>query len=645
VQLLPSLLTRQLSLNRSGESGESLMCDLSGQRLLSRRLSTDLSCFDRGCQEADVDGTPFGRYRLVELLGRGGMGEVWRAHDTETDRIVAIKVLPTSLSADEEFQQRFRREAHAAARLNNPHVIPIHHYGAIGGQLYVDMRLIEGRDLETVLADGPLDPARAVRIIEQVARALHAAHKVGLIHRDIKPSNILLDDDDFAYLIDFGIARSIEETRMTKSGYTIGTFQYIAPERLDARAEEDARADIYSLACVLYEALTGKPPFPGDSMAHLVTAHLNTPPPRPSITQPNVPAGIDDVIATGMAKDPKDRYATTIELANAARDAITDPIPRPTATPRQTPSGLRPIAAPTAAATKYREPEPPPSAWAPPPAIPYPSEPRAPLMTDLGSNRPPYGPVSKPHSQRRTSLIAAIIAAVVVVAAGVIGITGYVLLNHQNPSETPTAQPAPPSGPISGSPQSPQSPQLPPPPPSALNRLLLAPDQINTAMGTTGMSPTATISTMADNSSWVSDQACLPLGFAAQTKVYAGSGYSAVHAQMVSNGQQNAVFQAVVLFSSAQEASSFFTASTQSWQACSNRSFTISANGNSQVQNVGPVSNTDGTLSATITPANSPGGCERALTVANNVAIDVSGCLGPPDAVVNIAHQIAAKVS
>jgi serine/threonine-protein kinase len=114
---------------------------------------------------------------------------------------------------------------------------------------------------------------------------------------------------------------------------------------------------------------------------------------------------------------------------------------------------------------------------------------------------------------------------------------------------------------------------------------------------------------------------------------------------MVSNGQQNAVFQAVVLFSSAQEASSFFTASTQSWQACSNRSFTISANGHSQVQNVGPVSNTDGTLSATITPANSPGGCERALTVANNVAIDVSGCLGPPDAVVNIAHQIAAKVS
>jgi serine/threonine protein kinase len=187
-----------------------------------------------------VDGTPFGRYRLVELLGRGGMGEVWRAHDSETDRVVAIKLLPAFLSADEEFKHRFRREAHAAARLNDPHVIPIHHYGEIDGQLYVDMRLIEGRDLQTVLADGPLDPERAVRIVEQIARALQAAHKVGLIHRDIKPSNVLLDADDFAYLIDFGIARAIDETRMTKSGNMIGTFQYMAPERLDAGAEEDA---------------------------------------------------------------------------------------------------------------------------------------------------------------------------------------------------------------------------------------------------------------------------------------------------------------------------------------------------------------------------------------------------------------------
>jgi serine/threonine-protein kinase len=253
------------------------------------------------------------------------MGEVWRAHDTVTDRVVAIKLLHAGLSEDEDFQRRFRREAHAAARLDTPHVVPIYDYGEIDGRLFVSMRLINGRDLNTVLAHGPLDPARAVRIIDQVARALHGAHKVGLLHRDIKPSNILLDDDDFAYLIDFGIARAADETRMTKSGHMIGTFAYIAPERLDPQTEEDARADIYSLACVLYEALTGEPPFPGTTSAHLIAAHLNTPPPRPSATQPNVPAEIDEVIATGMAKDPHLRYGTTIELADAARHVLTTP--------------------------------------------------------------------------------------------------------------------------------------------------------------------------------------------------------------------------------------------------------------------------------------------------------------------------------
>ena len=285
-----------------------------------------------------MDGTPFGRYRLLELLGRGGMGEVWRAHDTVTDRVVAIKVLPAHLSEDEEFQRRFRREAHAAARLGTPHVVPIYDYGEIDGRLFVSMRLIEGRDLDTVLAAGPLEPARAVRIIDQVAKALHAAHKVGLIHRDIKPSNILLDDDDFAYLIDFGIARVADETRMTKSGNTIGTFAYIAPERLGTEVEEDARADIYSLACVLYEALTGQPPFPGSTTAQLMYAHVNTPPPRPSAAQPGVPAAVDDVVATGMAKDPDQRYATTVELANAAHNAITEPLAQPTPSPPTLPA-------------------------------------------------------------------------------------------------------------------------------------------------------------------------------------------------------------------------------------------------------------------------------------------------------------------
>jgi serine/threonine protein kinase len=193
-----------------------------------------------------VDGTPFGPYRLVELLGRGGMGEVWRAYDTATNnRSVAIKLLAPYLAGDSTFVQRLRREVDVAARLNNPHIIAIHTYGEIGGRLYVDMPLIEGRDLQQVLTAGPLEPGRAVRIIEQVALGLHAAHQVGLLHCDVKPSNILLDHNDFAYLIGFGIARAADETRLTAPGKTIGSVHYIAPERLASRAEEDSRADIY----------------------------------------------------------------------------------------------------------------------------------------------------------------------------------------------------------------------------------------------------------------------------------------------------------------------------------------------------------------------------------------------------------------
>jgi serine/threonine protein kinase, bacterial len=275
-----------------------------------------------------VEGTPFGHYRLIELLGRGGMGEVWRAYDIVTDRIVALKVLPEHFSQDQVFQERFRREAHAAARLNEPHVVPIHTYGEIDGRLFVDMRLIEGHDLQTVLAAGPLSPDRAVRIIEQVAKALHAAHQIGLVHRDVKPSNILLAEDDFAYLIDFGIARAAGETGLTGTSGVIGSWRYMAPEQFSAR-QADARADVYALACVLYECLTGQPPYPGDSLEQQYAGHVATPSPRPSSTDPNLPRGFDSVTDKGLAKDPRQRYATTVELAHAARDATTEPIPKP----------------------------------------------------------------------------------------------------------------------------------------------------------------------------------------------------------------------------------------------------------------------------------------------------------------------------
>lgn len=270
------------------------------------------------------EGTPFGHYRLLDLLGRGGMGEVWRAYDTRTDRIVALKLLPEHLSRDEMFQQRFRREAHSAAKLTEPHVVPIHTFGEIDGRLFVDMRLIEGRDLHAVINDGPLDPARAVLIVEQIAQALHAAHSVGLVHRDVKPSNILVADHDFAYLIDFGIARGINEVGLTDTGNMIGTWHYMAPERLRADAQVDSRSDVYALACVLHECLTGSWPFPGNSVENQIAAHLTEPPPRPSTARSDVPAELDSVVATGMAKIPDERYSTSVELARAARAAVGD---------------------------------------------------------------------------------------------------------------------------------------------------------------------------------------------------------------------------------------------------------------------------------------------------------------------------------
>jgi serine/threonine protein kinase len=271
---------------------------------------------------------PFGRYELLERLGRGGMGEVYRAHDTAHDRTVAVKRLLPEYVADQQFRARFYRECHAAARLNDPHVIPIHDFGEIDGRLYLDMRLVEGRDLADLLREsGPLSPDQAVDVATQVASALDAAHAAGLIHRDVKPSNVLVDRSGptpHCYLVDFGVAGLVGARTtgsLTRTGMIAGTLDYIAPERLESR-HVDARADVYSLACLLHEALTGAPPFDCDTVAALCYAHLLQEPPRASATNPAVPAALDAVIARGMAKDPQERPARAGELAAAARAAL-----------------------------------------------------------------------------------------------------------------------------------------------------------------------------------------------------------------------------------------------------------------------------------------------------------------------------------
>ena len=267
-------------------------------------------------------GSTFGKYRLNRLLGRGGMGEVHEAYDTSKDRTVALKILTDELARDADFRTRFQRESRAAAMLEEPHVIPIHDWGEIDGNLYIDMRLVRGENLYDILQRGALEPARAVAIVRQVAAALDAAHAQGLIHRDIKPQNILITGaDDFAYLIDFGIAESRGDTRLTSTGSAIGSFSYIAPERFSDRPATPA-VDTYSLAAVLYEALTGQVPFKGGSIEQVIAAHITAPPPKPSAVNPRVPAAMDEVIARGMAKEPDDRYGSPGALGRAAERAL-----------------------------------------------------------------------------------------------------------------------------------------------------------------------------------------------------------------------------------------------------------------------------------------------------------------------------------
>ncbi|MFD5827130.1 protein kinase [Lentzea sp. NPDC060358] len=296
----------------------------------------------------------FGPYRIEELLGRGGMGEVHRAYDTAHDRFVALKRLSPGYHDDEDYRARFRREAQIVARLREPHVIPIHAYGEIDDRLYLDMRLVEGADLSDLIEQGTLDPARAVRIVEQVASALDAAHADGLVHRDVKPSNILVTAGDFVYLVDFGIARSSSPaaTSLTASGSVVGTLDYMAPERFES-GPVDGRADVYALACVLFACVAGRRPFTADGTAAQIWAHMREEPPRASPLNPAVPPALDGVIARGMAKDPAARYATAGALALAAAEALTAPAGRPApATPAGgqpglvAPAGLPGLAAP-----------------------------------------------------------------------------------------------------------------------------------------------------------------------------------------------------------------------------------------------------------------------------------------------------------
>ncbi|KZS80231.1 serine/threonine protein kinase [Mycobacterium persicum] len=412
------------------------------------------------------EGSQFGQYRLRRLVGRGAMGDVYEAEDTVRERVVALKLMSPTLSSDPVFRTRMQREARTAGRLHEPHVVPIHDYGEIDGQLYVDMRLIDGKDLAAILKRyGPLTPPRAVAVVRQIGSALDAAHAAGVTHRDVKPENILVSGDDFAYLVDFGIASATSDEKLTQLGSTVGTLYYMAPERF-ANTEVTYRADIYALACVLHECLTGSPPYRGDQLS-VMGAHLSQAIPRPSAARPGIPAAFDQVIARGMAKDPADRYATCGDLSAAAyaalatpdQDRATDILQRsqvaqlPAAAVGQPAAGFAPpMPAPSTPAAQ-------PTGWSPPAPLP----PGSPVPTGVPqptpwtgatgwgtgypgtAGAPPWGqpPVQPSGGGGKPWLWVGVAVAVVVAVAAGLGIVVAQPWRSSTPRPTPTSPPPP----------------------------------------------------------------------------------------------------------------------------------------------------------------------------------------------------------
>jgi serine/threonine protein kinase len=270
-------------------------------------------------------GEVFAGHRIEGVAGQGGMGVVYRATDLRLKRTVALKLIAPRFAEDPEFRRRFEQESELAASIRHPNVITIYSAGEAEGSLYITMELVEGTDLKEVISYyGGLDPAFAARVVAQVAGALDAAHAHGLIHRDVKPANILLSQEDgeyHAYLTDFGLTKRMVggegQTGLTQAGSFVGTLDYIAPEQLKGDPV-DARTDVYSLACVFFQSLTGQVPYPRDTEPAKMWAHVGEPPPHVNQAVPQLPPELDRVVQSGMAKDKESRFQSAGQLGEAA---------------------------------------------------------------------------------------------------------------------------------------------------------------------------------------------------------------------------------------------------------------------------------------------------------------------------------------
>ncbi len=268
-----------------------------------------------------AEGTEFGDFRVGRLIGWGGGGVVYRATQHSIGREVAIKVLRAELSSDPEFVERFNREGRVQASLHHPHILDVYEAGESPHGLYLALRLVEGGSLAERIAAGDLDAEEALSLLAGVAKGLDAAHAAGIVHGDVKPQNVLLDSSGDALLTDFGLTRELGMTRATQSVAVMGTVAYIAPEIIHGMRATPA-SDRYSLAAMTFECLTGRPPYPRPTAAATLFAHTSEPPPAASEARPGLPDAVDPILEAGLAKDPRDRPTSAVELVDQAQGAI-----------------------------------------------------------------------------------------------------------------------------------------------------------------------------------------------------------------------------------------------------------------------------------------------------------------------------------
>jgi serine/threonine-protein kinase len=378
-----------------------------------------------------------GRYEIREELGRGGMAAVYLAFDLKLDRQVALKLMDQQLSADPSFAARFEREAKTVASLDHSAIVPLHDYGEADGWLFLVMRYMKGGSLKELIAKGPLTQRGAYDVVRRIGGALDKAHSMGIVHRDLKPANILLDDEQEAYLSDFGIVKVAQgDTEfLTETGQTLGTFAYMSPEQVMGKAL-DGRSDLYTLGIVLYEMLTGRHPFgEATTSGAMAVAHAQQAVPNIRDDNPAVSAAVNDVVQKTLAKDPNDRYATGREMTLALYEALTG---KPAAATGAASAGVAAAAAAqkTAAQKPAKEkpatppPAPEPAAQKPAaqePAVPPVQQPAQPATRQPAAPTSTAQPASEPAAKqkRKTPVwIFAVIGVVVIVCIAIAAVAG-----------------------------------------------------------------------------------------------------------------------------------------------------------------------------------------------------------------------------